>query len=77
MSLRETLNPEHVAEVRSLDFKRLIGAGILHTKMWLVDDKHFYLGSANMDWRSLTQVKVKSSYIFVAFDECSVLRNLK
>merc|ERR1711962_892208 len=48
---------EHVAEVRSLDFKRLIGAGILHTKMWLVDDKHFYLGSANMDWRSLTQVK--------------------
>lgn len=45
------------AEVRSLDFKRLVGAGILHTKMWLVDDESFYLGSANMDWRSLTQVK--------------------
>jgi len=48
---------EKAAEVRSLDFKRLLGDGILHTKMWLIDDKHFYLGSANMDWRSLTQVK--------------------
>lgn len=25
--------------------------------MWIVDDKHAYLGSANMDWRSLTEVK--------------------
>jgi phospholipase D3/4 len=45
-----------LAEVRVLDVKRLIGAGILHSKMWLVDNMHFYLGSANMDWRSLTQV---------------------
>ena len=34
-----------------------MGAGILHTKMWLVDTQHFYVGSANFDWRSLTQVK--------------------
>ncbi|XP_028403825.1 phospholipase D3-like [Dendronephthya gigantea] len=46
-----------LAEVRVLDMKKLLGAGILHTKMWLVDNMHFYLGSANMDWRSLTQVK--------------------
>jgi len=45
------------AEVRNLDFTRLMGAGILHTKLWLVDNKHFYVGSANFDWRSLTQVK--------------------
>ncbi|XP_037073588.1 5'-3' exonuclease PLD3-like [Pollicipes pollicipes] len=45
------------AEVRSLDFPRLVGAGILHTKMWLVDARHFYVGSANLDYRSLTQVK--------------------
>lgn len=45
-----------IAEVRTLNLERLIGHGILHTKMWLVDKKHFYLGSANMDWRSLTQV---------------------
>uniref|UniRef100_G3UL33 5'-3' exonuclease PLD3 n=1 Tax=Loxodonta africana TaxID=9785 RepID=G3UL33_LOXAF len=31
--------------------------GVLHTKFWVVDQTHFYLGSANMDWRSLTQVK--------------------
>ena len=34
-----------------------MGTGILHTKMWLVDRRHFYVGSANFDWRSLTQVK--------------------
>ena len=34
-----------------------MGAGMLHTKMWLVDRKHFYVGSNNFDWRSLTQVK--------------------
>lgn len=42
--------------MRNLDFNRLIGAGILHTKLWVVDGKHFYVGSANMDWRALTQV---------------------
>ncbi|XP_045138773.1 5'-3' exonuclease PLD3-like isoform X2 [Portunus trituberculatus] len=45
------------AKVRNLDFQRLMSGGVLHTKMWLVDDTHIYLGSANMDWRSLTQVK--------------------
>jgi len=45
------------AQVRSLDFSRLVGAGVLHTKLWLIDQKHFYVGSANFDWRSLTQVK--------------------
>ncbi|XP_013104942.2 5'-3' exonuclease PLD3 [Stomoxys calcitrans] len=45
------------AEVRSLNFTRLLGGGVLHTKFWISDHKHVYLGSANMDWRSLTQVK--------------------
>ncbi|XP_052768603.1 5'-3' exonuclease PLD3-like [Mya arenaria] len=45
------------ADVRTIDFNRLLGSGILHTKMWLIDRKHFYLGSANLDWRSYTQVK--------------------
>lgn len=31
--------------------------GILHTKSWSVDGQHFYIGSANFDWRSLTHVK--------------------
>lgn len=45
------------AEVRGVDFKALVGAGILHTKLWVVDGQHFYVGSANFDWRSLTQVR--------------------
>lgn len=34
----------------------MVGGGVLHTKLWIIDKKHIYLGSANMDWRSLTQV---------------------
>lgn len=44
------------AQVRTLNFKKWFGSGILHTKMWLIDRRHFYVGSANLDWRSLTQV---------------------
>ncbi|KAL6118127.1 uncharacterized protein ACO6RY_15781 [Pungitius sinensis] len=44
------------ADVREVDLKAVTG-GIVHTKLWVVDQKHFYLGSANMDWRSLSQVK--------------------
>lgn len=43
------------AEVREVDLKAVTG-GIVHTKLWVVDQKHFYVGSANMDWRSLSQV---------------------
>lgn len=32
------------------------GSGILHQKIWLFDQKHLYVGSANMDWKSLAQV---------------------
>ncbi|XP_048516236.1 5'-3' exonuclease PLD3-like isoform X2 [Athalia rosae] len=45
------------AEVKSLNFPSLLGSGIFHTKLWLIDRTHVYVGSANMDWRSLTQVK--------------------
>lgn len=44
------------AEVREVNMKELT-SGVLHTKFWVVDKKHVYIGSANMDWRSLTQVK--------------------
>ncbi|RUS87670.1 hypothetical protein EGW08_004593 [Elysia chlorotica] len=45
------------AEVRTPDFKRLLHYGILHTKMWVADNAHVYIGSANFDWRSYTQTK--------------------
>ncbi|XP_077294521.1 5'-3' exonuclease PLD3-like isoform X2 [Arctopsyche grandis] len=53
----EILAKKKAAEVRSVNFPKLLGGGVLHTKFWIVDRAHFYIGSANMDWRSLTQVK--------------------
>ncbi|CAH2047776.1 unnamed protein product, partial [Iphiclides podalirius] len=53
----EYLLKKKAAQVRSLNFSKLLGGGVLHTKFWIIDRTHFYIGSANMDWRSLTQVK--------------------
>jgi phospholipase D3/4 len=33
------------------------GGGIMHQKIWIFDARHVYLGSANMDWKSISQVK--------------------
>ena len=52
----DILVKKNAADVRSVDFPRLLGAGVLHTKLWVADGQHIYIGSANMDWRSLTQV---------------------
>ena len=46
------------AEVRSVDFTELLKSGVLHTKLWIVDGIHAYVGSANMDYRSLTQALI-------------------
>lgn len=56
------------AEVRPVDLQSVTG-GIIHTKLWVVDRKHLYVGSANMDWRSLTQVKE----VGVSVENCSCL----
>ncbi|XP_063002406.1 5'-3' exonuclease PLD3-like isoform X2 [Elgaria multicarinata webbii] len=58
----------HGADVRYVDMERLTG-GIVHTKLWVVDQKHIYVGSANMDWRSLTQVKELGAVVY----NCSCL----
>lgn len=44
-------------EVRRVFMKDWYDGGIMHQKFWVFDNKTIYLGSANMDWRSLTQVK--------------------
>lgn len=49
------------ALVQNINFTKLEGDGILHTKLMVVDGQHFYVGSANMDWRSLTQVNYYST----------------
>ncbi|OZC08573.1 phospholipase D domain protein [Onchocerca flexuosa] len=46
------------ATVRNLNMPKLIDDnGVLHAKFWIVDSQHVYIGSANMDWKSLTEVK--------------------
>lgn len=65
------LSKERLADVRSLNITHLVGSGILHTKMWLVDGKHFYVGSANQDWRALTQVQELGLITY----NCSLMAN--
>ncbi|NXT85088.1 PLD4 Phospholipase, partial [Zapornia atra] len=59
---------EKGAHVKKIDFGHLAG-GVLHSKFWIVDMKHIYIGSANMDWRSLSQVKEFGAVIY----NCSCL----
>lgn len=44
-------------EIRTIQMPDWYGSGIMHQKIWVFDNHSFYLGSANMDWKSLTQVK--------------------
>ncbi|XP_071354775.1 5'-3' exonuclease PLD4 [Trachinotus anak] len=57
-------------QVRGVNFGRLM-KGVLHSKFWIVDGKHVFIGSANMDWRALTQVKELGVVIY----NCSTLAN--
>ncbi len=45
------------------------GGGIMHQKIWIFDARHLYLGSANMDWKSISQVKEMG----VAVEDCPEL----
>ncbi|KAL8521832.1 hypothetical protein ACS0TY_012120 [Phlomoides rotata] len=38
-------------------------SGIVHAKVWISDRRHVYIGSANNDWKSLTQVKEVGIYL--------------
>ncbi|XP_017288473.1 inactive phospholipase D5 isoform X2 [Kryptolebias marmoratus] len=46
----------HYAEVHKVNTTALT-KGNIHSSFWVVDRKHFYIGSANMDWRSLATRK--------------------
>ncbi|KIH44698.1 phospholipase D domain protein, partial [Ancylostoma duodenale] len=84
VKIAQTYKPEGVPEtsdlaaksngrikVRSLDFTQWYPGGILHTKSWAVDGKHLYVGSANFDWRALTQVRELGLAVF----NCPCLAN--
>jgi phospholipase D3/4 len=62
------------ADRRTLNLQKLQDSGIMHSKFIISDERHFYLGSANLDWRSLNQ-KLEMG-VFVK--DCSCLaRELK
>jgi len=49
------LAAEGVLSRRLLDYGRLSLHGIMHSKFIVADHRHFYVGSANLDWRSIDQ----------------------
>jgi phospholipase D3/4 len=67
-TLREEF-PDRVS-IRSIDMGKWYGgSGIMHQKIWIFDSRHLYLGSANMDWKSISQVKEMG----VAVEDCAEL----
>ena len=60
--------PERVS-IHSVDMGKWYGGGIMHQKIWIFDSRHLYIGSANMDWKSITQVKEMG----VAVEDCQDL----
>lgn len=54
---------ENGVQVRKVNFRNLTN-GVLHSKFWIVDRKHVFIGSANMDWRAITQVKELGVAVF-------------
>ncbi|GMT08728.1 hypothetical protein PFISCL1PPCAC_25 [Pristionchus fissidentatus] len=59
----EVLRVKAHAEIRNVNMSRLFGSGVLHTKFLISDMKRVYVGSANMDWKSLTEVKELGVYV--------------
>lgn len=61
--------PEHI-DIHPIDMGKWYGgSGIMHQKIWIFDALHLYLGSANMDWKSIAQVKEMG----VAVEDCPAL----
>ncbi|XP_063730395.1 inactive phospholipase D5-like [Eleginops maclovinus] len=59
---------KHNAEVHYVNTTALIKGNIL-SSFWVVDRKHFYIGSASMDWRSLATRKELGVLVY----DCSCL----
>ena len=51
------LNPKGTINLYDINTLDWWNGGIFHQKLWVFDKKSIYVGSANMDWKSLAQVK--------------------
>ncbi|GAB2231067.1 hypothetical protein Droror1_Dr00027354 [Drosera rotundifolia] len=64
-----TKEPNNLASLRpnvksvTLLLGKWWGSGIVHAKIWISDRRDVYIGSANNDWKSLTQVKEAGIYL--------------
>lgn len=66
--LREEF-PERIS-IHSIEMGKWYGgSGIMHQKIWIFDSSHVYVGSANMDWKSISQVKEMG----IVVEDCSKL----
>jgi len=67
----ETLQQEFpdLITIHPIEMDKWYGGGIMHQKIWIFDSRHLYLGSANMDWKSLMQVKE----LGVVVEDCPAL----
>ena len=43
-------------EIRFIDFKKVSGGGVQHTKFFIVDNKRVFFGSQNFDWRAINHI---------------------
>lgn len=55
-----SVSPRLDAEVHFVNMTALTRGG-LHSSFWIVDRKHIYIGSADMDWRSLSKVTANTN----------------
>ena len=64
----DTLHDRHpdVITIHQVNMAAWYGGGIMHQKIWVFDRRNLYLGSANMDWKSIMQVKEMG----VAIEDC-------
>lgn len=50
-----SLQKAGLAALRKLNLQKIYNSGTMHSKFIIADGHSFYLGSANLDWRSLSQ----------------------
>lgn len=67
----EILQGQGAVNRQSIDISKYIGRGKMHSKFLIADKKNFYLGSANLDWRSLNQ----KMELGVLVENCECLGN--
>jgi phospholipase D3/4 len=62
LDTQELLKNGIISKIVNIDLKKSLG-GVQHSKFLIADEKEFYVGSCNFDWRSFSQVKELGVYV--------------